>query len=268
MDISVIIVEYKDIDIVLNAVRSIAGNLSDLVYEIFVVSNSLYGPDTQRYLTTEFPGVNLIFNRENVGFAKACNQGIKESKGEHVLLVNPDASLLDRSIEHALDLMKKNNRIAIVGPTIIDRSGVVQDSCRNFMTFGKLLKRTLKRTPTSRSNGIVETEDVHDVRSVDWVSGACMLIRREAINEVGLLDERYFMYVEDMDWCRTFWSTGWEVWYQPGWKIEHNAGRGSTSGINVLNKLMWIHILSYSKYRLKWWRLPIKQDMNCSLAKK
>jgi N-acetylglucosaminyl-diphospho-decaprenol L-rhamnosyltransferase len=254
VDTSVIIVEYKDIETVRSAVRSIAANLSDIESEIFVVSNSLYGPDTQRYLKAELPDVNLIFNRENVGFAKACNQGIKESKGEFILLINPDACLLDKSIGSALDLMKKNNRIAILGPMIIDARGATQDSCRDFMTFGKLLKRTFKRISTSRSNGICETEDLHGVRSVDWVSGACMLIRREAINKEGLLDERYFMYVEDMDWCRTFWRGGWEVWYQPGWKVEHNAGRGSTSGINIVNKLMWIHILSYFKYRLKWWR--------------
>jgi N-acetylglucosaminyl-diphospho-decaprenol L-rhamnosyltransferase len=268
MDINVIIIEYKDTEIVHNAVKSIAANLSDLEYDIFVVSNSAYALDMQNYLKVELPGVNLIFNRKNIGFAKACNQGIKESKGEYVLLVNPDTVFLDKSIERALDLMNKNNRIAIIGPTIINRNGTIQDSCRSFMTFGKLLKRTFKRLSTSRSNGISETENMHDARPVDWVSGACMLIRREAINKEGLLDERYFMYVEDMDWCRTFWTGGWEVWCQPGWRIEHNAGRGSTSRIDLVNKLMWIHILSYCKYCLKWWRRPLKQDVSCNILKK
>jgi N-acetylglucosaminyl-diphospho-decaprenol L-rhamnosyltransferase len=254
MDISVIIVEYKDSDIVRDCVRSIVGNLSELKYEILVVSNSSYAPDVRNSLKANLPEVIFLFNQQNIGFAKACNQGINRTVGEYIMLINPDASLLDKSIESALNLMKKNSRIAVVGPMIVSRKGGVQDSCRSFMTLGKLLTRTLKRLSISQSNGISETEDVHNARTVDWVSGACMLIQRQAVSQTGLLDERYFMYVEDMDWCRTFWKCGWEVWFQPDWKIEHNAGRGSTSGINIFNKLMWIHILSYSKYLIKWCR--------------
>jgi N-acetylglucosaminyl-diphospho-decaprenol L-rhamnosyltransferase len=267
MNISAIIVEYKDIETVRNAVRSIEANLSNYQYDIFVVSNSSYSLNVQDRLRIELPGINFIFNVENTGFAKACNQGIKESKSEHILLINPDASLLDESIKHALDLMKKNRRIAVVGPMIVNKEAIIQDSCRYFMTFRKLLWRTLRRFVTSQKEGIHEAGNIGNSQPVDWVSGACMLVQREAINQAGPLDERYFMYIEDMDWCRTFWKSGWEVWYQPRWRIEHNAGRGSTSGSKLRNKLMWVHILSYCKYCLKWWGQPMKKDIGFNLLK-
>ena len=100
--------------------------------------------------------------------------------------------------------------------------------------------------------GVLEQRDYTRAEKVNWVSGACMLVRKSAIDKVGMMDERYFMYVEDMDWCRLFNRRGFEVWYQPIWSVEHNAGRGSTAKFNVGNKLMWIHASSLIKYFLKW----------------
>lgn len=262
MDLSVIVVEYRSTEVVKDAVTSFRENLADFKYEIIVISNSVYGLELREKLKRDLPGVNFIFNEHNVGFSKANNQGMRRAIGEIILLINPDAKLLDRSVHFAVELMKSKQRVAIVGPLIIDKDGVVQDSCRDFMTGSRLLSRSYKRFFKLQSGGIVEKKDLSRKQQVDWVSGACMLVRRASIKSVGYMDERYFMYMEDMDWCRTFWINGWEVWHEPKWRVEHNAGRGSSSRFHLANKLLWIHLLSYCKYLLKWlWRPTIHYRM-------
>ena len=104
----------------------------------------------------------------------------------------------------------------------------------------------------------MENTDYSKAQQVDWVSGGCLLGRRSSIDETGLMDERYFMYMEDMDWCKRFWQKGFEVWYLPEWKIEHIGGKASTKKFSITNKLMWIHMISYCKYYFKWlhFKLP------------
>jgi N-acetylglucosaminyl-diphospho-decaprenol L-rhamnosyltransferase len=202
-------------------------------------------------LRNRLPKTCLIFN-SNVGFAKAVNQGIRQSSGKFILLLNPDAKLLDDGIRQALDFMQNTERVGMVGPKIVDNQGSIQDSARSFMTLGKLASRNFRRFLNVASGGILDKIDYTKTQSVDWISGACMLIRRSAVDEVGLMDERYFMYVEDMDWCRRFWLKGWEVWYLTQWTIEHNAGRASTSNFSITNRLMRIHLNSLFKYYVKW----------------
>jgi GT2 family glycosyltransferase len=120
------------------------------------------------------------------------------------------------------------------------------------MGFNDLLKRIVLRIVKPRSENILEKKDYSKTHYVGWVSGACMLVRKAAIDDVGLMDERYFMYAEDMDWCRNFQNYNWRVCYLPDWKVEHNAGRGSSSRFGLSNKLMWIHISSLCKYYAKW----------------
>jgi len=259
MDVSAIIVEYGNTEIIKAAIASVRDNLADLEYEILVVSNSVYNSEVRAKLKQEFREVCFIFNEDNIGFSKANNQGIKQSKGDFVLLINPDAKLCDRSVLCAIELMGCQKKVAATGPMIVDKFGTVQDSCRNFLTFGQLLARSLKRLLRLETGGIIENSIISEAQPVDWVSGACVLVRRAAIDSSGYMDERYFMYIEDMDWCRTFWFNGWEVWYEPTWKVEHNAGRGSSSGLSVSNKLMWIHFASYCKYLLKWLGKPTRQ---------
>lgn len=251
MELSIIIVEYKNTDIIKEAITSIQKHFINFDYEIFVISNSDYSEDVRKNLSISFPNVHFIFNQKNLGFAKANNQGIKQSNSEFVLLINPDTKVVDNGISYAINLMKTNSKIAVIGPKIFDKNGKVQDSCREFITINKLIFRALKRTINGKS-AVLEKIEYSKTQPVDWISGACILVRRSAIDDVGLMDERYFMYDEDMDWCRRFWQHGWEVWYLPHLMIEHNATRKSANYLNLFNKLLWVHMESHLKYFHKW----------------
>jgi len=250
-DLTVIIVEYKNTRVTREAVRSVRDCVTILDHEIIVISNSSYNAQEKNEFLRDFADVIVIFNAENAGFAKAVNQGIKVSKSKFILLLNPDAKLLDESISLAINFMDNHENVGIAGPKTVDWSGCIQDSCRSFLTLKGLFERTWKRI-SKQTASILDNMDYERPQSVDWVSGGCMLVRRHAIEEVGLLDERYFMYLEDMDWCRRFWLGGWKVWYLPEWTVEHTGERGSTNHFNIMNRLMWIHISSFCKYLLKW----------------
>lgn len=252
MDLSIIIVEYMDIGMLERAILSVHSHISNSTTEIIVVSNSLYPPAKQAAIHTRFRGTRCVFNQNNLGFSKAVNQGILLSSRKFIMLLNPDAKILDDSLPSVIDFMEDNPRIGIVGPQVIDRNGEIQDSCRDLMTVKKLVLRTWRRLVRLNSGGIIENKEHSKLQPVDWVSGACMIVRRKAIDSVGLLDERYFMYMEDVDWCRRFWQQGWEVWYHPGCKVEHNASRESTKSFSFTNRQTWIHLASFCKYFLKW----------------
>jgi N-acetylglucosaminyl-diphospho-decaprenol L-rhamnosyltransferase len=252
MDVSVIIVEYFCLDKMSDAVKSISAYASAVSSEVIVISNSVYSSGKQKEIRTTFPQLEFIFNENNVGFGKAVNQGIEKAAGDFIMLLNPDGTFIDNSLKRAIEFMFANSQTAVIGPKIVEHSGELQDSCREFMTLGILFKRMMKRFFTKNSGGVLENKDYSLTQPVDWVSGACMLVRKEAINKSGMLDERYFMYAEDMDWCRNFKNKGWQVWYLPSWIVEHNAGRGSTSHFRITNKLMWVHMSSLFKYWIKW----------------
>lgn len=252
MDISVIIVEYMDIKILETAILSVYGNISELSTEIIVVSNSSYSEEKKEEIQLGFKETQFIFNQKNLGFAKAVNQGIKISSGEFVMLLNPDARLLDDSLLRAVEFMRDNANIAVVGPMTLDGHGELHDTFRNFMSPWILVTRTFRRLLNLDSRTVLENKNFSQAQKVDWVSGGCLITKRSAIDSSGLMDERYFMYVEDMDWCKRFQQNGMEVWYLPEWKIEHIGGLNSTSTFNITNKLMWIHLISFCKYYFKW----------------
>ena len=257
MDLSVIIVEYLDLKSLERAISSIYYNINNLITEIIVISNSSYSIKRQVEIRSNFCGPQFIFNDKNLGFGKAVNQGIKVSSGKFIMLLNPDARLLDNSLENAVDFMTQNRKIAIIGPMTLDGDGKLHDTFRKFMSIRSLLSRTVKRFLNNGSGKFLENTNYLKAKRVDWVSGGCLLGRRSAIEKTGLLDERYFMYMEDMDWCRRFWQNGFEVWFLPEWKIEHIGGKGSTKRLGVTNRLMWIHTISYCKYYFKWLHFKI-----------
>jgi GT2 family glycosyltransferase len=257
MDLSVIIVEYLDLESLEKAIRSIYSHISNLGVEVIVVSNSAYPIEKQVQIRSKFNETQFTFNQDNLGFAQAVNQGINVSSGEFIMLLNPDARLLDGSVQGAVEFMVENDNIAVVGPMTLKGNGQLHDTCRRFMSPGLLVARTIKRLLSIGKETVLEDMDYSKIQKVDWVSGGCLIARKSAINKSGLMDERYFMYMEDMDWCRRFWQDGFEVWYLPEWKIEHIGGKASTKNFSISNKLMWIHLISYFKYYFKWLHLKL-----------
>jgi GT2 family glycosyltransferase len=172
---------------------------------------------------------------------------------------------LTGQLKNSLHTWKKNNDVAVAGPKIISPNGELQESCREFITPKVIFYR---RTWLGRfgfaqdavQENLMLKWDHETVRDVDWIMGSSMLVRKKAIDEIGSMDERFFMYMEDMDWCRRFWEKGWKVCYVPQSEMVHYYQRmsGRQNGIYILagNKLARIHLVSGIKY---FWKYLWKQ---------
>jgi hypothetical protein len=229
MELSTVLVNYRSRDDLLECLAALAADTEGLPCETVVVDNSP-SEGALAAVAARFPEVRGIANTENVGFARAVNQGIAASAGAFVLLVNPDCVIAKGSIPALLAHLRAHPRTAIAGPRIVDSDGALQLSARSFpnhLTFlfnrYSLLTRLFPNNPWSRRYLLTDW-DHRSVRDVDWLSGACMLVRREAIGQVGGMDERFFMFNEDVDWCRRMMLAGWAVTYVPDAEVVHHIG--------------------------------------------
>ncbi len=203
-------------------------------FEVVVVDND-DGP------VPEFPRpVSLIRNPSNLGFARACNAGLAASTGEYVVLVNPDATVERDFFERFEDFLGDNGDVGIAGPRVLDEDGQVQLSARREVgAVSGLLGRTSLLTrlfPRSRAvrRLFPAATTPEGPTEVDWVSGACMVLRRRMLEEVGGLDGRFFMYFEDADLCRRARGSGWLVLYLLGVSVTHRAGGSSRSSARAV----------------------------------
>ncbi len=228
MKFSVLIVNYLSWPLTLRCIESLEATGYDH-FETIVVDNDSAEPP-------ELPaGVRLIRNRENVGFARAHNRGIAASTGDVVILINPD-TVVERNFFLGLEGFFDNNpKAGIAGPRILDSEGKLQLSARReisalsgFLGRTSLLTRLFPKSSLVKSQFPAVTEQSHP-SSVDWVSGACLAIRRETLRGIGSLDERFFMYFEDADLCRHARRAGWLVYYLPHIEIVHQTGASSRS---------------------------------------
>jgi GT2 family glycosyltransferase len=195
-------------------------------------------------------------NKVNVGFAGAVNRAIRESSSPYLVILNPDTIIHGDFFKEALKFMEKNPDVSIIGPKIMDSDGTVQGSARSFPTpltaiFGRssFLTRFFPKNPISRQNILTADTDSQNAIPVDWVSGACMIVRRSAIERVGLMDERFFMYWEDADWCRRMADAGFKVMYYPLISMTHHIGKSSkTRFFRSAFDFHWSAFKLYRKY--------------------
>ena len=201
-------------------------------YEIIVVDNASTD-GTAGHIHKEYPDITLMTNKKNKGFAAAVNQAVNASDSHFILLINADCQVYEDSVNRLVDYLKDNPEVAIAGPRMLNSDGSIQYSCRNFPSFfgaavHTLLAHVYPSNPVSRKYKLMDVcRD--EPFSVDWVSGSCMMIRRNALEDTGLLDENYFMYVEDIDICYRMWQKGWEVHYMPHSEVLHHVA-GSSRG--------------------------------------
>ena len=234
MDLSAVLVNYNSGPDLTQALQSIAAECGSLPWEAVVVDNA--SSDGSGAVAEAFgPPVRLVRNRENVGFGRGINQGIAASTGSLVLIMNPDCRLTPGSIAAMRGELEAHSECAVAGPRVLDPDGSVQGSARgdpDMLTglFGRTgpLRRLLPGLAVSTRN-VMDEAIRGDARSavVDWVSGACMLARRDALQSVGGFDERYFLYWEDADLCRRLRSRGYHVRYVPGSTVVHRVGQSS-----------------------------------------
>lgn len=232
MELSIIIVNYNAAPFLSRCVESIEAFIAGAPHEVCLVDNA----STDGSLTlvrNRFPRVRLIANDRNLGFAAAINQGLRATHGRYVLWLNPDSELLDGGLPELVRYLDRNTAVGIVGPQILDWDGAVQLSCRSFPSYGTALfhRHSLltRWFPANRySRRYLHTGWDHgQVREVDWVSGACLLHRRQLVREIGPADERFFMYCEDVDFCLRARRRNWAVHYHPGARVRHCIGGSS-----------------------------------------
>jgi len=235
--LDIIIVNYRSTDYLLRCLRSIYDTIHNLHVKIFVQDNTT--KDDVDRVKAEFPHVILSKNSCNMGFAKAINNALKQSNSPYIVLLNPDTYvIMDGFFERILRYMEENPNVGIVGPKILNRDGSVQGSARTFTTpltglFGRssMLTRLFPNNPFTRANVLTTRSDGKTHMEVDWVSGACLVARRRAIEDVGLIDQRFFVYWEDADWCRRMWNKGWKVVYFPKAYVIHYVGVSSEKAL-------------------------------------
>ena len=250
MNLDIVIVNYKSTGHLIKCIDSIYKNIERKNAIIFVEDNG--SDDGVERIMELFPEVVLTKNRFNLGFAKAVNKAIRKGRALYIVILNPDTVMFDGFFDSVISYMENNPDVGVLGPKILNNDGTVQGSARRFPTpltglFGRnsLLTRFFPNNPFTRANILTSRSDGRNPMQVDWVSGACMVVRRKSIEDVGLLDERFFMYWEDADWCRRMRQGGWKVIYLPTASIIHYVGVSS-------DRLLFRSILEFHKssYRL------------------
>jgi N-acetylglucosaminyl-diphospho-decaprenol L-rhamnosyltransferase len=229
VDVSAIIVNWNTRDLLVQCLQSLHDTTGDQDLEVIVVDNAS-SDGSPEMVRKRFPQVKLIENQENVGFAQANNQAIKRCRGHYMLLLNSDTQVLPGSLDKTVRFMDEHPRTGITGVRLLNPDRTFQASYTPFPTLWQEflmlsgLGRSLIR-PTFPSCAPETGKGAQQIKG--YVEGAYLMARREAVDQVGGLDERIFMYAEEVDWCYRFAQAGWEVWYLPDVAIVHYGGQSS-----------------------------------------
>jgi len=259
MDISIIIANFNTRDLLRNCLNSIYQTVLDISYEIIVVDNaSSDGSITM--LEEEFPGVQIIKNTENLGFGAANNQAFRIMKGRYALLLNTDTILTDHAVKALFTFMESNPEAAMACGQLLNADGTKQNSIAAFPTLRTLLFNTAfleylfpTRYPSKR-------HDYKEPIEIDSGIGACLMVRKAAIDEVGMFDERYFFFFEETDWAREMRSKGWKIYHVPTARIYHLQGQ--SIGRDVRSRMEFYR--SRYQYFRKWNSGPMFVLLSCA----
>lgn len=232
MDVSIIIVNWNTKELLRDCLKSIEEQAGKIDYEIVLVDNNSTDGSVEM-VKSEFENVVLIQNSENRGFAAANNQAVRIAKGRYVLLLNSDTIVLDHAFEKTLAFADKHPDAAVTGCRVLNPDGTLQNTCFMFPSITNMLLSCTylyKLFPGSRFFGREQMTwwDRSDIREVDVVTGCFMLIRKEAIEQTGLMDEQFFMYGEETDWCFRFRKNGWKIMFTPEGQIIHYGGQSTS----------------------------------------
>lgn len=225
MDVSFIIVNWNTQRLLLDCIASIQSTVHGLEYEIIVVDNGSADGSPEAVRQRFGHSVLLIENAENLGFARANNQAIAHARGSYLVLLNSDTLLLEGAVRELTGFLDTHPRAAMAGPAMIDEQGRPQNSFDNFPSLAtELLNKSLLRIllPGKYAG---KAADAAEPFEVDSLIGACIVVRREAAEQVGLLDEDYFFFLEETDWCLRFRRAGWSIYHVPSARIVHLQGR-------------------------------------------
>lgn len=256
MELSIIVASYRNPELLKICLDSIKKCATTVAHEL-IVADGATEDDTEMMMREEYADVKFFPFRENVGFQAMVRKGIENSSGKYLLILNGDMIVTPGSIQEMLKLLQSDEKIGMVGPKLLNFNGTMQSSCfRFYKPITIVYRRTiLGKLPFAKKHldwFLMNDYDHETQKDVDWVMGSAMMVSRQAIEKVGLMDTRYFMYMEDVDWCRRFWENGFRVVYYPLATMLHYHGKGSAKGGAIrsllMNKYTWIHIASAVKY--------------------
>jgi GT2 family glycosyltransferase len=260
MDLSVVIVNYNAAPFIAGCLTSLVRHVRSLTYEVCVVDNASTDNSCE-FIRERFPWVKLVDCDRNLGFAAGVNRGVNATSGRHLLWLNPDSVLLDDGFESLVSYLDDHPAVGVLGAQLLDAEGTIQLSCRSFPSYSAVLGHrysVLTRLfPTNRwSLDYLRIGSAHDaVEDVDWVSGACLLHPRKLLSSIGGLDDQFFMYCEDVDFCLRVRQAGFAVQYHPGARVRHYIGASSRSAkaamVVARHRSMWRY------YRKHFHRTPV-----------
>jgi GT2 family glycosyltransferase len=235
-DLSIIIVNWNVRDLLRACLHAIAETAGELVAETIVV-DSASADDSVAMIETEFPWVRLIACDENVGFPRGNNLGLAQARGAHILLLNPDTVLRLGALQTMVAYLQSNPTVGAVGPKLLNPDGSVQSSRRRFPTMTTMLYESTWLEGVAPATVLDQyyARDLSDdeTADVDWVTGACIMVPRAVVEQVGGLDEGYYMYSEELDWCRRIKDAGWRVVYLPAAEVVHHVGKSSEQAVTA-----------------------------------
>jgi GT2 family glycosyltransferase len=264
IDLSIIIISFNTENILLACLDSIIKNTKRISYEIIVVDNaSTDGSVDAIRKYKKKTNLRLITNKDNLGFGKANNQGIKESKAKYILLLNSDCLVQKKAIEDTLYWMDKHPSVGVASCALVNHDGSLQGTGGYFPTLirvfswmtiqdlpfvDKFIKpfHPMKSKSYHTGDNFYRTE-----KELDWVTGAFFLMRKSIVKEVGYFDRDYFMYMEEVDYCFRIKNKGWKIYYLPTPSVIHLGGASGVSGENIVQEYQGVKLF-YEKHYPSW----------------
>jgi N-acetylglucosaminyl-diphospho-decaprenol L-rhamnosyltransferase len=256
--ISFIVVEYKsrpEIDALIQSIEEFEPSAL-----VIVSSNSLYSKEEQADFKNAFPHINVLFNKRNGGYAYGVNRALEQVTTPYAVLLNPDVELLTPFSKEVEAVFLKYPKLAVFSPLVLDGDGQDTTVARRFWVpyfgFARLMERFIPLSLFQKAHQHYLRMDCPQgcFAPVDFVSGGAMVINMAAYRAVSGMDERYFMYMEDVDWCHQFWDAGWWVAMNPMVKVIHHAKHESTRNLwkALSSRTTRAHLQSYWRYYQKW----------------
>jgi len=230
LDLSVVILNWNVRDLLQQCLKSLTTAHGPFSTEVIVVDNAS-SDDSAAMMRAEFPDVRLVVNTTNRGYAGGNNDGIAAATGRYVLILNPDTQAVGDALSTLASYADAHPDVGVVAPQLLNADGSAQSSRRRFPTLMTALFESTWLQPIA-PRGVLHDYYVLDraddeTQEVDWAVGACLLVRRQVIQQVGALDEGFFMYSEEMDWCRRIQQAGWKIVYLPQAQVIHHMGKSS-----------------------------------------
>jgi len=269
VDVSIIIVAWNVRQLLHDCLKSVYEQTKGVDFEVIYVDNASTDGSVQM-VREHFPDVRIIENERNQGFIKANNQAIRIARGRYVLLLNSDTVLLNNAIAKTVEFADANPQAAVVGCKVLNPDLTLQRTC--FM-FPSVLNLFLAATylykifPKSRFFGREHMTwwDFNDAREVETICGCFSLVRKQAIDKVGLMDERYFVYGDDPDWCYRFKKAGWKVMFSPEGRIIHYGGQTTSQKARAFRLQLEGSKLIFMKAAPQQGSLPTRLSYGCAV---